>query len=383
MWSTTLTQVLLTLVAVSWTAIVVTAFATVYLRRHRKRSEPATWPSVSILKPLAGLDDELELNLESHVALDYPGRFEILLGVRSEADPAFPIARAFAARYPDRVRLVLQEGEPGLNPKVNQLITLTRHASYEVIALTDANVRVYAGWLREHASYLARPNVALTSNVFYGEGERTLGSAFDNMTLVSFVLTALATGDVLLRISQIVSKSVAIRREALEAIGGWESLKDLLAEDQRLGRFLAERGYRTAIVNTPVANIQRSQTLGHYFRRHARWAMMRFRVVRAAVWLEPFLNPMLMPTLLVLAAPALPLAWAIFGAGLVLSMVFTQLMAVLARGHRFAFRWIILAPLRDAVQFASWVRGRFMTTVDWRGNVLVVGKETRLSRPPP
>jgi ceramide glucosyltransferase len=377
-----ITQVLLALVAVSWAAIGVTALSTIYLRRHRKRSEPSAWPSVSILKPLAGLDDELELNLESHVTLDYPGAFEILLGVRSEADPAYPVAKAFAARHPERVRLFLQEGEPGLNPKVNQLITLTRHASHNVIALTDANVRVHGTWLREHASYLARPNVALTSNVFYGEGERTLGSAFDNMTLVSFVLTALATGDVLLRISQIVSKSVAIRREALDAIGGWESLKDLLAEDQRLGIFLAERGYRTAIVNTPVANIQRSQSLGHFFKRHSRWAMIRFRVVRVGVWLEPFLNPVLMPTLLVLAAPTLPLAWGVFAAGLVLSMVFTQTMAVLARGRRFDLRWIVLSPLRDVVLFASWVRGRFMTTVNWRGNVLVVGKETRLSRPP-
>ena len=37
----------------------------------------------------------------------------------------------FARRFPRRVRVVLQRGTPGLNPKVNQLATLARAARYE------------------------------------------------------------------------------------------------------------------------------------------------------------------------------------------------------------------------------------------------------------
>jgi ceramide glucosyltransferase len=373
--------VMVGLVGVSWVAILVTGFSTYYLVRRRRRKDPTSWPNVSLLKPLAGLDDDLRENLESHLAIDYPGQFELILGVRNEQDAAFPLARAFAEAHPERVRLVLQEGEPGLNPKVNQLITLTRHAKYEIIALTDANVRVHPGYLREHARYLARPNVALTSNGFYGQGEETIGSAFDNMTLTSFVLTALATGDVLLRLSQIISKSVAIRRDALQAIGGWETLKDLLAEDQRLGTYLADKGFRTAIVGTPVANIQRTQGLDYFVQRHARWAMMRFRVVMVGAWLELFLNPTFIATLMLLTAPREPWAWALWGGALLGSMVFTQTMALLSRGRGFAFKWVVLAPLRDAFLLVAWVRGMFMRTVNWRGNVLIVGKETRLSRP--
>lgn len=369
------------LVVVSWVAILATGFSTYYLVRRRRRADPATWPSVSLLKPLAGLDDDLLQNLESHLAIDYPGVFELILGVRDQADAAYPLAKAFAEAHPERVRLVLQEGEPGLNPKVNQLITLTRHAKYEVIALTDANVRVHPGYLSEHARYLARPNVALTSNGFYGEGEQTIGSAFDNMTLTSFVLTALATGDVLLRLSQIISKSVAIRREALQSIGGWETLKDLLAEDQRLGTYLADKGYRTAIVGTPVANIQRTQGLDYFVQRHARWAMMRFRVVIVGAWLELFLNPTFIATLLVVAVPGQRWAWAVWGGSLLGSMAFTQTMAVLSRGRGFELKWLVLTPVRDFFLLVAWVRGLFMRTVNWRGNVLIVGKETRLSRP--
>jgi len=53
-----------------------------FLRGMARRSPPqktARRPLVSILKPLAGLDDELAENLASFAALDYPA-FEIILG---------------------------------------------------------------------------------------------------------------------------------------------------------------------------------------------------------------------------------------------------------------------------------------------------------------
>src|SRR5262245_20595492 len=93
--------------------------------RHLRAGLPAAplEPPVSILKPLCGLDDELEENLESFAKLDYPC-YEVLLGVRNRKDNAYPLARKMARRHPRRMRVVIQRGQPGLNPKVNQLITL-------------------------------------------------------------------------------------------------------------------------------------------------------------------------------------------------------------------------------------------------------------------
>lgn len=363
-----------------WLVTVAQLLPAWYLVRRRRRPEPQRWPSVSILKPLAGHDDELEANLESHVRLDYPGEYEVVLGVASTSDAAWPIARAFVERHPTRARLVVQEGEPGLNPKVNQLITLTRHARHEVLALTDANVRVPPGWLREHASYLAPAEVGLTSNAFYGTGEEALGAALDNLTLASFALPNIAAADVLLGITQVVAKSIAIKREALEAVGGWGAFANLLAEDQRLGRSLRAQGYRTAVCGLVVENVQRSQPLSHFWARSSRWAMIRFRVLVPGVYLEPLLNPTVMGTALLLVAPTQPWAWGAWAASLVWSMVFTQAMAMLGR-RPFALKWVLLVPARDVLQFAAWVRGRFMRTVDWRGHRLRVGRETALTRP--
>jgi len=162
--------------------------------------------------------------------------------------------------------------------------------------------------------------------------------------------------DVVLRVTQIVSKSLAIKREALEAVGGWLAFKDLLAEDQRLGRQLAEKGYRSAICPTPVHNVQRSQSFGYFWGRHTRWAMIRFKVL-PAVWLEPVINPLFVSVVLMLTNGEHQWAWWLMLACWLVSIVFTQATAVLARGYGFA-----------------------LNEVTWRGNKLRVGKNTLLSK---
>src|SRR5262249_48539030 len=103
-------------------------------------------PGISILKPLCGMDDELWDNLCVLSDLDYP-RYEVLLGVKDRTDPAYSLACRARARWPCLIRVVLQQGEPGFNPKVNQLISLEAAARYDILAISDSNVRVARNYL--------------------------------------------------------------------------------------------------------------------------------------------------------------------------------------------------------------------------------------------
>jgi hypothetical protein len=134
------------------------------LRHHREPSPPCSRvgarPGISILKPLCGVDDDLEANLEQFAALGYPS-YEVILGVKDMKDPAYAMARKAVARWPDVMRLVLQEGEPGLNPKVNQLITLASEARHDLWVISGSNVRVAPGYLDEIADGFADPKDVL------------------------------------------------------------------------------------------------------------------------------------------------------------------------------------------------------------------------------
>jgi ceramide glucosyltransferase len=347
--------------------------------RRRPAERPLRYPSCSILKPLSGYDEELDRDLESHAAMDYPGKWELLLGLRDAGDPAAAVARAFAARHPGRVKLVVHEEEAGLNPKVNQLIALTRAARHEVIACTDANIRVPVGHLREIAAALERPGVGVATHLVAGVGERRLGAAFDNQAWNAFVAPNVATAAVL-GIDQIVGKSLAIRRQVLEDAGGWEGVKDALGEDQQLARPLNALGLRSFVCATPVQNVQVEQGLAAFWSRQTRWAMIRSRILGPAYFFEPLLNLTLLSSLGLAFSPRSWTARALTAAGLGAALAYAQSFAVLVRGDGFRSRDLVLFPLGQLLLFGAWMRGATKRTVVWRGRALTVGPRARLSR---
>jgi ceramide glucosyltransferase len=132
-------------------ALYVTMHATFVraIRRAPRGRRPGRAPRVSILKPLAGVDDQLLDNLRSFVEIDHPS-FELLLGVASIDDPAWDVARRFAAEAEDGgvdVSVVLTDRNAATNPKVAQLMGLESIATGEVLVISDVNVRVSPSYL--------------------------------------------------------------------------------------------------------------------------------------------------------------------------------------------------------------------------------------------
>ncbi|PKI84006.1 ceramide glucosyltransferase [Malassezia vespertilionis] len=122
--------------------------------------EPA--PSVSILRPLAGLDCNLYTNLCSSFEQHYPvDLFEVILGVRSEHDQALSVARQVVAQYPHiHSHIVVGDVEAGVNPKINNLVRPYALAKHDLVWVVDSQV-----WLSPHAlgravdALLAKPPV--------------------------------------------------------------------------------------------------------------------------------------------------------------------------------------------------------------------------------
>jgi ceramide glucosyltransferase len=86
------------------------------------------WPPVSILKPLAGLDDNLFGNLESFCRLDYPA-YEIIFCLESPNDPAMTVARKVCARNPGvPIAILVSRSSEGHNPKVRNMLSAYRGA---------------------------------------------------------------------------------------------------------------------------------------------------------------------------------------------------------------------------------------------------------------
>lgn len=353
------------------------------LRRHLRVRPPRAGarPGVSVLKPLCGLDDDLEANLATFTDLDYP-LYEVLLGVRSTSDPAWPLACAAAARRPDRFRVVVQRGEPGLNPKVNQLVSLAREARHDLLVVSDSNVRVHRGYVAGIADLLEDEEVGLVTHPIAGVGERRLGSLFDNLHLAGGISPGMVGAKRLAGRDIVVGKSMALRRRDLEALGGFEAVKDVLAEDWAMGVMVGRTlGRRVAIAAEPVENVSRDRSVREFLSRYSRWAVLQCRAVGPVVHAgQILLNPVLLALAGVAAGPCLA-ALLSFAATCVAKAGIDGASARLLRPGGFRRRQLLLVPAKDLVFALAWLHGLLSDRVSWRGNRLRVLAGTRLALP--
>jgi len=396
-------------------------------RRGVRPAEPPDaerLPPVSVLKPLKGADPGLLDNLAAFARQDYPC-FELILGAADPDDPALEVARQFAAEHPEvEVRIVAGAPELGLNPKVRVLAELARHARFEHLLVSDADVRPDGAYLREAVREVvapasprpsglvqrrprghARPRpeappVGLVASLLTPDlgraGARPLGALLDGLHLATFVTPAVALAAAAGH-PCVVGKSMLFRRSHLARLGGWPAVADVLAEDYLLGRKLAEGGYRVAVSAHPLTVGAGRRTVREFLARHLRWSQMRCRIAPAAYLAEPLLAPA--PALVALGAAGAAAAagglaaggWAAAGAAAALAAHLAVEAAVLGRltGRRPRAAEIALLPLKDLLIAAVWLAAPFRRTVAWRGTRLRIGAGSRLyplgagSRPTP
>jgi ceramide glucosyltransferase len=339
---------------------------------------PTQFPGISILKPLCGVDDDLERNLECFAALSYPC-YEVVLGVKDSADPAYAVAQRAVERWPERMRLALQRSEPGFNPKVNQLVTLEAAARHDILVVSDSNTRAHPDYLQEVAAHFEDPTIACVSHPVSGTGERTLGSILDNLYMATYVAPGMISAKRVAGKDLVVGKSMAIRRKDLEQMGGFLAMKDYLAEDYVIGKEVTERLHkRVAICVHRIQNISIHKSVRDFYARYARWMVVHRTAVDPTTYAaQAMLNPGPLALLAFLAWPHPPLGWVALGVAASRTLV-DILHTWVLRGSPPKLKEIAALPLKDALLFALWVQGMFQTTVVWRGNRLRACTGSRL-----
>jgi ceramide glucosyltransferase len=350
----------------------------VALHRRSPRRRPVGRPGISVLKPLCGVDDDLEANLECFAALDY-APYELCLGVRDRRDAAYPIAVAFARRYPRRVRVVLQRGAPGLNPKVNQLATLVRAARHDIVVVSDSNVRVAADYLDEIAAHLADPGVGLVTHPVAGIDEARFGSLMDNLHLCGSVGAGMIGAKRVLGQDIVVGKSMAMRKSDLAALGGFEALADVLAEDFILGRKISrELKKRVVVARLPVCNVSQQRRAVDFYRRYQRWSVMHRQAIGGPAYAaQALLNPTMIAAAGTLAHPS-ALTLGGFGLACALKLAYDGAALRMLRGGRVPWKTVAASPAKDALLACAWASGLVRREIEWRGNPLRVLPGTRL-----
>lgn len=345
------------------------------MRRRLPGQVPAVLPALTVCKPLKGLEEELEENLESFFAQQYPGPYEVLLGSLEVDDPALEVARRVARRHPEVQSRILAGGPPfGHNPKVANLANLVRHSSTELVMFSDANVRVTPRYVADVVAEMESERGALLTSLVAGVGEKSAGAAMDNLHLTGFVSPAMCFALQAARITCVVGKTMLLRRADLDELGGLALVKDVLAEDFVLGEAYQKAGKRVILSTTPVHNVNIDTTVDRFMSRHARWLKMRTVISMPGMLADFAANPVAMGLLALVVSGLDPWIALALAAVLVCKPFFDALSVRRLRGTPMALRHLVLAPLKDLLVAAVWPYALLSRSVEWRGVRMRVGR---------
>ena len=110
---------------------------------HRRTANPDFSPPISILKPLKGCDDTTVASLQSWFRQKYNGPIQLLFGVADPDDPVCLIVKQLIAENPNSgAQLLICAEILGPSGKVSTLAQLEMHVKYDLILISDQDVRV-------------------------------------------------------------------------------------------------------------------------------------------------------------------------------------------------------------------------------------------------
>jgi exo-beta-1,3-glucanase (GH17 family)/cellulose synthase/poly-beta-1,6-N-acetylglucosamine synthase-like glycosyltransferase len=264
--------VLITLARIQEIAAILFGPPPTRLLSRRSASVPAGYaPKVSIHVPAHREPPEmLKATLDSIAALEYPN-FECVVIINNTPDAAFwrPVEE-HCRTLGERFKFLNVEGVSGF--KAGALRIALEHSApdTEIIGVVDADYAVRPDWLRDLVPAFADPRVGLVqAPQDHRDGakspmHRAMCSEYSGFFDIGMVLRNEANAII------VHGTMCLVRRQALEAVGGWSS--DTICEDTDLGLTLLEQGWLAHYTDRRYGYGLLPDTFEAFKKQRHRWA---------------------------------------------------------------------------------------------------------------
>ncbi|MGH9657978.1 MAG: glycosyltransferase, partial [Bryobacteraceae bacterium] len=266
--------VTLLLLALVLGTIVYCVLVAIAARRYLASRPPALAKPVpiSVLKPLFGVEDSLENHLRTFFVQQYP-KFEILFAVREESDPAVAIVERLRAEFRNVASRLIVTGEPPWpNAKVFSLDCMKGAARHDLLVMSDSDVRVTPDFLATIAAEFQDKRVGLVTCPYRAIAGPSPWSRLEAAGMNTMFLGGVLVARMLEGMKFALGPTIAARRGVVDAIGGFERLKDYLAEDFVMGKLAAEKGHTVILSSYVIEHHIGSQGLRANLAHRLRWA---------------------------------------------------------------------------------------------------------------
>ena len=340
---------------------------------QRRRNEPSSrqksfQPPVSVLKPLKGTDPEMYESFRSHCLQDYPD-YEVIFGVSDPMDPAVASVEWLQRDFPDRkIKLIVCPEILGPNVKVSNLEQMAETAQYEYLLVNDSDIRVEEDYLQRVITPLSDERVGMTTCLYRGVAEPTLGSKLEALGIADFCSSVLVAEQFERGLHFGLGSTLVFRKRDLKRIGGFKSIVGFLADDYELGRRIADLGLQVVLSDVVVETHLPAYDLNAFIRHQLRWAR-GVRDARRSGYIGLIATfGIAWAVLATILAGGAPWAWFDLAAMLLLRTSVGLIICRSVLHDEEAVERLWLLPARDLIAFAVWIASFTGHTVTWRGD---------------
>jgi 1,2-diacylglycerol 3-beta-glucosyltransferase len=213
-------------------------------RFRRPGRLPEDLPRVSVVLCARNEESNVPRCLKSLIATEYPHeKMEIIVVDDESSDRTHELFMQYA-KMDSRIRVLSTEGEPrtfiGKQRPLNMGI---RESSGEIVLGVDADMKVRPGWVKAHvAAYRGNVGVAGgTSRI--DPASKGLFARLQAADLIHKISIAMGCAGLGYPVT-IMGNNISFRRDAFDAVGGFQKMKPRIVEDMALMNEITRKGGR-------------------------------------------------------------------------------------------------------------------------------------------
>lgn len=271
-----LAMILLMLLPVSTFLVHLFLLAGVLSNRFRERriaesGLPALKERVSVVVAAKDEEDSLPLLLRSLERQSFFD-FDIILANDRSTDRTLEIMENFRGKLGDRVRVIdNQEEQHALNPKQYILDKAISQARGGIIIFTDADCLLPAGWVEYYLSYFRNPEIGVVFGQISMADRGTFlerYQAFDQPLIHQYSCGCAGLG----LPTGCFGNNLAVRRQAIDEIGGFAGLGYTVTEDAALISAVGKKWQvRVSSITSTMIETKAKENWLDFIHQHVRW----------------------------------------------------------------------------------------------------------------
>ena len=337
-----------------------------------------SWPPVTILKPVRGLEKNQKENLRSTCFQDYPD-FQVVFSVQEADDPAIPLLREIQSEFgAERVTVAIENYQAGTNGKINNMIGGLRYARHEILVISDSDVLLKPDYLKTIVAPLKDPEVGCACTLYKATAADRWFEKMELLTLNADFMANVLFAHVSGASKFCLGASAALHRSTLEQIGGLEALSDYLVEDYEMGRRIWMLGKKIAIIPYFVDTVVDLKSPSQWWNHQVYWDQ-NTRAARPFAFFSTVLIRSV-PFALIYAAIRMLDSTGLYvmGGVFLLRIISAAIILNWGLGDREGLHGLGLLFFRDLASLATWLLAFTKRTTIWRGTSFILTRDGRL-----